>query len=485
MSKNRNLLEILLDLHKNLRSGVLRVERGSEKKQLVLSKGTLVFAESNLPGEHLARIMVKIDLLPGAKVNEIASLMKSGKTSEEAILALSDSGMQDLEKGRREQATVILASLLAWDNCDVHYYPGQDLVRFQLNLGLPLPEQLVLSARRAVSDRLIPTPPGFLQGSCCMSEDFAGKAMAFPLSSAESYAYSLLREPMNTADVLSLMPAAEAKPEELLLRLSVLGLITLKEPVVRSGETSAAMESNTLVRLLDDMLLRFESSSMYEILSVPTEASQDEVQAAYHDLAKQLHPDRFQSKEFSADARSKAEKVFTCINEAYVTLKGPISRAVYDEKRLTKESKVEVELKARAAKQSEDEKMAEALYREGRILLAKGDFEKAEERLKGSVWLCPEKAAYHHYLGAAQSEIPKLRKSAEQNLLKAIELDSMSAASNLELAKLYLKVMLYRKAELQLQEFIRNDPENREAQRLFGELKRLEKASAGRSPKRA
>jgi curved DNA-binding protein CbpA len=485
MSKNRNLLEILLDLHENGRSGVLRVERGSEKKQLVLCKGTLVFAESNVPGDHLARIMVKMGLMPGAKVNEVASLMKKGKTSEEAVLALPDSDMQSLEKGRREQAVVILASLLAWDRYDVHYYPGEDLVRTQVNLGLHLPELIVLSARRAVSDHLIPTPPDFLQGSLCISESFAGKAMEFPLDSAESYAYSLLHEPMNTADVLSLVHAAEGKPEELLLRLSVLGLITLKKPVVGSGGTSAAAESNSLVQILEEMLLSFESANFYEILSAPTEASQDEIQAAYHELAKQLHPDRFQSKEFSADARRKAEKVFTYINEAYVTLKDPTSRALYDEKRLTKESKVEVELKARAAKQSEDEKMAEALYREGRILLAKGDSEKAVERLKGSVWLCPEKAAYHHYLGVAQSEIPQFQKSAEQNLLKAIELDSLSTASHLELAKLYRKVLLYRKAEMQLREFMHYDPDNPEAHRLLYELKKLEKASAGRSPKPA
>ena len=47
-----------------------------------------------------------------------------------------------------------------------------------------------------------------------------------------------------------------------------------------------------------------------------------------------------------------------------------------------------------------------------------------------------EKAVYHHYLGVAESEMPKLRKSAEQHFLKAIELDTMTTESRLELAKL-------------------------------------------------
>ena len=155
----------------------------------------LVFAESNLPEEHLVRILVKLDLLPRAKVNEIASLMKAGKTSEEAILVLSGFGTQELEKGRREQAIVILASLLAWDTCEMRFFPGEDLVRCQLNLGLPLPEALVLAARRAVSERLIQIPQDFMQGTFRRAEDCAATALGFPLNNYESYVYSLLQEP--------------------------------------------------------------------------------------------------------------------------------------------------------------------------------------------------------------------------------------------------------------------------------------------------
>jgi tetratricopeptide (TPR) repeat protein len=144
----------------------------------------------------------------------------------------------------------------------------------------------------------------------------------------------------------------------------------------------------------------------------------------------------------------------------------------YDEKRLISESKVEAGLKARAAQQSEDERTAEALFHDGRALLAKGEFEIAVDRLKGCVWLDPEKAAYHHFLGVAESEIPKLRKSAEQHFLKAIELNQTATASRLELAKLYIKVELWRKAEQQLQELMRWDPDNHEVQRLFTELKK-------------
>ncbi len=470
MTINPKLLDTLLDLHKNSRSGVLRAEKGKDKKQLVLDKGSLVFAESNLPGDHLAQIMVKIGVLPQAKLKEIAALMKSGKTSEQAILAVAKSGMQDLGKGRREQATVILASLWGWETCDLHFYPGESLVRYQLNLGIPLPELLVLSVRRAVSDRLISVPPDFMKGRYSIAWDFAETAMGLPLSSTESYVYTMLHDPQDVANIIPLIPPSEAKPQDLLLRLFALGMIARpSEPAIQVDNASEGIDPNSPAQQLDDMLVRFETASLCEMLSVSAEASPDEIQTAYYDLAKQFHPDRFQSKDFSPDILLKAQRVFTHINEAYMVLKDPAARAGYDETRLTKESRVEA---ARAAAKSEDEKTAAGLFHEGRSLLAQGDFEKAVERLKGSVWLRPEKAAYNHYLGVAESQIPRFRKSAEQHLLKAIELDSTSIASHLELAKLYIKVALRRKAEHHLQELMRWDPANREAIKLFDELKR-------------
>jgi curved DNA-binding protein CbpA len=288
---------------------------------------------------------------------------------------------------------------------------------------------------------------------------------------------------MKAADIMALSPEASAKPEDILLCLFVLGLISIKESSAQSGNGYAANEPSSALQVLEDMLASFETASLYEILSVPPEATPDDIQAAYHQMAKRFHPDRFQSKDFSEQTRGKAEQVFTYINKAYLTLKDPVFRADYDEKRLTKESKVEAELKARGAGQSDDDKTAEAIYREGRTLLTKGDFEKAVEHLKACVWLRPEKAKYNHYLGVAESEIPKLRKSAEQHLLKALELDNTSVASRLELARLYIKVMLRRKAELQLQALMDWDPGNPEVQRLSHELKNIEKMQARRIAK--
>jgi len=469
-----DLLEVLLDLHKNGRSGVLRIERNLEKKQLILSKGLLAFAESNRPEEHLIRIMVKLGILPRIKVTEIASFMKSGKTSEEAVFALSGLEAQDVEKGRREQAIIILGSLLSWNISTLHFYQGEGLVRYHLNLGLSLPELLILSARHAVSNHLLPTPPGFLEGTYAVAKDFVDKARELPLNSAEAYVLSQLHAPMSLMDLIPLIPAADAKPEEILLRLFALGLIAPFSPPASASD----VESDPLVQSIEDMLARFDNAGLYEIISVPADAAQADIQTAYHSLAKKFHPDRFQSEEFSPDIHSKAQQVFTHINEAYMTLKDPVTRSAYDENRLSRTSKASADRKTGGASQF-DETTAEELFNDGRAQLAKGEFEKAVEYLNGCVFLHPAKAIYRHYLGIAQSEIPRLRKSAEQHLLKAIELDNTSVASRLELAKLYIKVALRRKAEQLLQDILRWDPDHKEAGKLIAGLGKLDDVKTG------
>src|SRR5439155_19054726 len=133
-------------------------------------------------------------------------------------------------------------------------------------------------------------------------------------------------------------------------------------------------------------------------------------------------------------------------------LSHPASRASYDSKRLKEGSKVEAAQEARSGVDRESERMAEALYRSARKKLQDGKYEEAVSLLKECVWSRPDVIRYQLYLGIAETEVPRLRKSAEQRLLKAVEADPMRLDTRLALGKLYIKVNLPRRAEAQFQE---------------------------------
>jgi curved DNA-binding protein CbpA len=466
-------VQALLNLHKSRRSGILRFQKERTKKQIVLKEGRVVFAESNVAEEHLAIVMVSIGLLNRSDLTEIASIMKKGKTSEEAALSITGNNGDLLEKARRAQAIRILASLLTLQSCEMHFYSGTELLDNRLSLDLSVPELLLEAARSVASSRLI--------SADLLSQELSPEtrivAEQFSLNSTESLAYDLICRQAHPADRISLFPPGKNILEQSLSVLLILGLIKTPTPVITGSGAPDQHETERSIQQLEDMLSRVDVSDAYEILSVRADASSNEIQAAYHELAKRFHPDRFQSKEFTTEVYSKAERVFTCIKEAYQKLKDPAARAKHGKEQKMSTAAAEGSAPART---SDNANEAESLFRQGRISLAREEFEKAAEHLKAAVWLCPEKAAYHHYLGVAESAIPRSRKSAEQHFLKSIELDFTSIASRMALAKLYIQVNLNRKAEQLLMQVLDMDSENEEARRLLQAIAHPDPNRAGR-----
>ena len=218
MFVNRKLVKVLLELHRSRRSGILRAEKGPARRQLILNCGTLVFAESNLPEEHLARIMVTMALLEKTRLKEIAGMMKEGSTSEEAILSLHGLNIAGIEKSRLEQAVLITASLLGLD-CNLRFYPGENLMKSRVSLGLKLPELMLLSVRHAVKTGILKVPLEFENAMFSAAMDAQSRASDFPLDSAESQALSLVNGKTGSEELLSNIPRGT------LLTLYVLGLV--------------------------------------------------------------------------------------------------------------------------------------------------------------------------------------------------------------------------------------------------------------------
>ncbi|MDF2697316.1 MAG: heat shock protein DnaJ domain protein [Labilithrix sp.] len=83
-------------------------------------------------------------------------------------------------------------------------------------------------------------------------------------------------------------------------------------------------ESSTFLAWAESL----ETMSYYEILRVPEDASQGEIQQAFHDLSLRCHPDRF--VEEGPEVAAAATSVFKRAAEAYNILRKPALRKRYD-----------------------------------------------------------------------------------------------------------------------------------------------------------
>ena len=165
MSGHSKLPKILLNLHSQGQSGVFRAQKASLQKQLILDRGTIAFVESNQPQEHLARIMIDMGYLQQSDLSEIIAQMKTGKNSEEAIYAVNNSEPETIRNAVREQVIIVLSSLLSWDNFNMKFFPGDNLIKNRTRMELSVPEMLVFSARRAAENRLVAVFSDFSRGT--------------------------------------------------------------------------------------------------------------------------------------------------------------------------------------------------------------------------------------------------------------------------------------------------------------------------------
>jgi curved DNA-binding protein CbpA len=460
------LIKLLLDMHSTSKSGVLRLKLGKVKKQIVVSEGLLAFAESSVQEEHLARIMIGMDLISRDQLPAITEAMKAGRTSDEAIFQSAGLSIQEINAGAQEQAITILASLFSWEDCELECYLGQGLAKRQLNIRAPMPQILVLAARRAAHEGTVPIWMKLFDRRICPGETKAFQD--FPLDSAEVYVRSLIHKPTRFEDLLPLLPNGEARGREHIHLLLLLGLVHPEQfAATGQGGISGAMAIEDLPGRIAEMIARFEKANFYEILGVKQDVKEEALKEAYHALARQYHSDRFQSREYSDDLRITAGKLFTFITGAYTTLSDSVARSNYDAELRKEQAKVDGAARAAPTEKQDQKEMAEGLYRAARVAQQKGETDKAVRLLKECVWLSPDIAKYHHYLGIGLAESLRSLKEAEQHFQKAIELECSRAASYIELGKLYVKARLIRRAEAQFLKALEWEPENAEAARLL------------------
>lgn len=213
------------------------------------------------------------------------------------------------------------------------------------------------------------------------------------------------------------------------------------------------------VNLEQEMLSRhaeLHNQDLYHALGVASTASTDEIRRAYYSLARRFHPDKFRNEVI----KDKAEQVFARITEAYATLSDHDTRAYYDGELASHRAGHEQTT-------SDTTDLARQNFRRGRDELDRGRFAEALTFLMHACEQDPNKAEYFEYLGAAQARNPRLKKQAEESLLKAIALSPTSANAYVHLAGLYERAGAADKAKELYRKALAWDPDNPAAKRAI------------------
>jgi curved DNA-binding protein CbpA len=492
----------LRDVHFNKKNGCLVYKQKGLQKYLFFQKGILVMVKTTHPQELLGEILLKlgkISIETFTKIDEYIDPMQSiGKTLiEEGLLT-----KQDLNDGLMFQMREVTLNTFPFFFGKYGFQARKNLGKKKFEYKMNVPDLIEEGIRRMDFDPRLETYlkdkiPFFSKKECMdrltkeekeLLEAIDGNTLAdelFQLSGSPPeffwkslyLFYCLNLIDVKEAEAKEKVPEKEKKPKKEIppkkkkdIKVKAPKKEKVKKPaLVEKKEVKKVAEkekkapkviADELKRKIADLeKLRKNINTMnyYQILDVPKNASQKEIKKAYFEMARKYHPDRF-DRDLPKEKKEMVEEVFGHITIAFQTFSNDKEKQDYDAK-----------LEAPAGlDRKELEKNAESKFRQGKSLFSGGKYEEALVYFEEAIKLKSSKANYRLFLAKTEAKVPLFRGKAEEDFLKAIELEPWNPEHYVALGEFYSLEGLTIKSRRQFKKALDIEPEHEVALKALG-----------------
>jgi len=479
---------LLLQLHRQRRTGTLVVRREAVEKRVALRDGVPVMAESNLPSESLGIQLLDAGRITREDYARVVETVKKRRCKEGvALLGLELVAPRELFESLKQQVRRRLLDCLGWPRGEFSFEAGEPVLdeptAFRCD-PLPLVQEGVAihwsraRIREALAERwnayMVATPRTAALAQRLHHDAEVDRLIA-GIGGAEPLGVLLDAAPGPTAIAAAFvldtigavafqptppLPEAEAGDDggdEFVIEVvrTAASAETSGAAAARRGPASVAAQgrpvdarSAQLREELEALHAGLRESDHYTLLGVARNADAGAIRRAYVQAAKRFHPDAVVRLGLH-DLRERAQTVFGRIAEANEVLSDAKRRNDYDR---SLDAGGEDFDAARVVQ-------AEALYRKAEILLRAGNFAGAIEFLRPAVSLWPEECAYQSALGwALYKKSPSEPKEARPILERAVALDDRDAVAVFRLGMVLRALGDTEAADLALARAKRLDP---------------------------
>lgn len=196
-------------------------------------------------------------------------------------------------------------------------------------------------------------------------------------------------------------------------------------------------------------------TTLYDVLGVSSDATEEQIRLAFRQLTRQYHPDRFQGEE-----RQKAERRFQEITEAFNVLSRKESREKYDK-----------ELNAGGdTALSDPREIARRLAAKGAQAYRDGKLVEAADALLMAVHHDDTNGRAHYFLGLTLAKLPGRQREGLRHLEKAATLEPRNASILAEAAQQFLAAGLKSRALRFARNALETDPTSSKAREVLAQL---------------
>jgi Tfp pilus assembly protein PilF len=203
----------------------------------------------------------------------------------------------------------------------------------------------------------------------------------------------------------------------------------------------------------------------YEVLGVERSATDQQIRERFRQLARENHPDRYRGPD-----KSDAERKFQTLTEAVNVLTNPEKRRQHDSEIATGLDRGTVDFA----------QIAKAYLAKGVKAFKENNWPQAYENFDLAAKHNPQDAKAFHYLALAAARIPAYTRQAVQAIETALQREPMNPLFLKDAGLLCMRAGLNAKAERYLEEALKWDASNAEAQNALAQVRGREAKDAGK-----
>jgi curved DNA-binding protein CbpA len=455
----------LRDIFFNKKTGSLIFRRREILKYFFFDKGAIFQVKTNVPDERLGEVLFKLDRLSKEEHARLDDYIEPNKNIGEVLKTQGVISEDDLAEALAHQIRESILNVFAFFDAEIEFQARSEFAGTAGDTRVSVPLLIEYGIRRMQADPLL---QAFL-------------ARRTPRLGRKTYAYLLTIEEKDILEKVNGKDAAEIILRTLtipadqfwksLYLFYCLGVVDLEgdaaspeaAPDVKTRLRPASESYKDLPREIAEVLTfrdTLPSMTLYQILDIPKTATDEDVKKAYFQMARRFHPDRF-DRQTAVEFKSQIDEVFDGITNAYRVLSNKESRRVYDAKSGTVSTQEDVQ---------ESFRKADIKFRQGKTLHAQGRYDEAIAYLEEAVRVRKDKGDYYLLLAMAESKVPAYVQKAEQDFLKAIQLEPWNPEGHVGLGLLYKAEGLQTKAIKQLEKALEVDADHASAREALDEL---------------
>jgi tetratricopeptide (TPR) repeat protein len=454
----------LRDIFLNKKTGRLVYRRGNILKYFFFQNGAIIQVKTNQPDERLGEILYKLERIPKEALTKMDAYIEPNKNLGEVLKSRGVISEDDLAEALAHQIRESVLNVFPYFDAEMDFQKHEGYSGDIGESRVSVPLLIEYGIRRMQGDPLL---QAFL-------------ARRTPSPGRKTYAYLItadekdILEKINGTDMAEVILRTLTMPPDQfwksLYLFYCLDIVELEGGARQDAPpekgtrkpSSAAPRTDVPPQVAEVLAFRdtLPSMTFYQILDVPKTATEEDIKKAYFQMARRFHPDRFERK-LVAEHKDQIDVVFDAITNAYRILSDKGTRRIYDAKSGSAATQEDVQ---------DSFRKADIKFRQGKTLHGQGRIDEAIAYLEEAVRVRKDKGDYYLLLAMAESKVPAYVKKAEQDFLRAIQLEPWNPEGYVGLGLLYKAEGLQTKAIRQLEKALEVEPDHASAREALDEL---------------